>query len=374
MAGFYVHIPFCRDACTYCDFHFSVSVGHLKPMLQAIAREIHLRRNFLEGEMIRTVYFGGGTPSIMNSGEIENILHKIYRDFLVDPEAEISLEANPEDLNPDYLLSLGKIGINRLSIGIQSFDDDFLTLMNRRHDSKQAKDCLIHARKAGFENLNLDLIYGLPGMSNKKWRETLLEALSFHPAHLSAYHLSYEPGSVLDYRRRKGKVIPVKEARSLEHFGTLVDLMETHGYEHYEISNFALPGYTSKHNSAYWKGVHYLGVGPSAHSYDGGTRRWNPPRNSSYIRGIMDGEEIGEQEILDENIRFREYIMTSLRTAWGIDTEYIREEWGEDLHRRVLQRAKPFIDGKKIREEGKKLVLTREGMFICDHIVGKLFL
>ncbi len=374
MAGLYVHIPFCRDACIYCDFHFSISLGHLKPMLRAIVKELHDQRDFLSGENMRTIYFGGGTPSVVAPEEIVKIIRAVRRDYIVDPQAEVSFEANPEDLNPGYLSLLRKTGINRLSIGIQSFDDGYLKFMNRRHDSAQAKACLRNARRAGFDNLNLDLIYGLPGMSGKKWRETLLEAFSFRPSHLAAYHLSYEPGSVLDYRKRKGRVIPVDENRSLEQFRILMELSDKHGYQHYEISNFALPGYVSRHNSAYWKGEKYLGVGPSAHSYNGRKRRWNLSRNSSYIKGIMEGREVSEEEILDDKTRYREYLMTSLRTIWGVDMGYLKKEWGEPVYRQVLRQAKPFIEAKKIRKSGQTLTLTREGMFICDHITEKLFL
>jgi oxygen-independent coproporphyrinogen-3 oxidase len=374
MAGLYIHIPFCRNACTYCDFHFSVSLGHLPPMLKAIEKEIQLRQHFLEGETIRTIYFGGGTPSLLEPARVTSLLKAIRENYAVDEKAEITLEANPDDLNPEYLSALRQIGINRLSIGIQSFDDRFLKLMNRRHTSAQAGACLDYARKAGFDNLNLDLIYGLPGLSIKKWGDTLDVALSYRPAHLAAYHLSYEPGSVLDYRRRKGKIKPVDENRSLEHFRILLDRMEDRGYQHYEISNFALPGFLSRHNSAYWKSEKYLGIGPSAHSYNGRARQWNMAKNSSYIRGIMAGEEVGEQEVLNEKTRLNEYLMTSLRTMWGTDTEYIGREWGKDSRRQVLDQAKPFIQGNRIINKGNILVLSREGMFIADHIISKLFL
>jgi oxygen-independent coproporphyrinogen-3 oxidase len=374
MAGLYIHIPFCRDACTYCDFHFSVSLGHIPSMLKAIEKEIQLRKHFLEGETVRTIYFGGGTPSLLEPVQVTRLLDAIRNDYPVDENAEITLEANPDDLYPDYLSALRQTGVNRLSIGIQSFDDDYLKFMNRRHSAAQARACLDYARPAGFNNLNLDLIYGLPGLSSKKWRDTLDIALSYRPAHLASYHLSYEPGSVLDYRRRKGKVLPVDENRSLEHFRILLEQMENQGYQHYEISNFALPGFLSRHNSAYWKGEKYLGVGPSAHSYNGRIRHWNMARNSSYIREIMAGEDAGEQEFLDEKTRLNEYLMTSLRTMWGTDTKHIEREWGTDYLRLVLDQAKPFIRGNRIIKNGDKLVLSREGMFIADHIIGKLFL
>ena len=374
MAGLYVHIPFCRDACTYCDFHFSISLGQLRPMLRAIEKEIRVRRNYLEGEALHTVYFGGGTPSLVEPGLIAGILTVIRENYELDAEAEISLEANPDDLKEDALSALRRTGINRLSIGIQSFDDRFLNLMNRRHDSAQAKACLQLARKAGFDNLNLDLIYGLPGMNLEKWRDTINTALAFRPEHLAAYHLSYEPGTVLDYRTRKGRVTPVDEEMSLAQFRALLEITENQGYQHYEISNFALPGRISRHNSAYWKGEKYLGVGPSAHSYNRKSRYWNHAKNSSYIREVMAGRSVGEEELLDEKTRLNEYLMTAMRTMWGADMTYLKLEWGEERFRKILELAEPFIRGGQMVRNENRLVLSREGMFIADYIIGGLFL
>jgi oxygen-independent coproporphyrinogen-3 oxidase len=374
MAGLYVHIPFCRDACVYCDFHFSISLGQLRPMLKAIETEVRARSNYLEGETLHTVYFGGGTPSLVNPDAIARLITVIRENYELDANAEISLEANPDDLNGNYLSALRQVGINRLSIGIQSFDDHTLKFMNRRHDSAQAKACLQLARTAGFDNLNLDLIYGLPGQDVEKWRDTINTALSFRPEHLAAYHLSYEPGTVLEYRTRKGKITPVDEEISLAHFRVLLETMENHGYQHYEISNFALPGRISQHNSAYWTGEKYLGVGPSAHSYNRKSRYWNLAKNSSYIREIMAGRSAGEEEILDEKTRLNEYLMTSLRTKRGVDMEYLQREWGEKIYRQILKLAEPFIQGKRLIVEDNRLVLSLEGMFIADYIIGGLFL
>ena len=374
MAGLYIHIPFCRDACIYCDFHFSISLGQLNPMLKAIEKEIQKEHNFLEGEELQTVYFGGGTPSIMNPGQIRQLLDSILENYVLGKGAEITLEANPDDLNPAYLSSIRQTGINRLSIGIQSFQDAYLEFMNRKHDSAQSKASLEYALGAGFDNLNIDLIYGLPGMSNEKWADTLNTALSYRPSHISAYHLSYEPGTVLDYRRRKGEILPADENLSMDHFRILLEQMEDQGYQHYEISNFALPGYISRHNSAYWKGENYLGIGPSAHSYNGRIRRWNMAMNSSYIRGIMEGRVVFEEEIIDEKTRFHEYLMTSFRTMWGSDLEYIRQQWGSGYSGHVLRQAAAYIKEGKIHKDGEKLILTREGMFIADHITRDMFL
>jgi len=374
MAGLYIHIPFCRDACTYCDFHFSISLKHFGPMLDAIEKEIKQEKEFLEGEELATIYLGGGTPSMLKPKELDRLFNTIKGNFSVNQEAEITLEANPDDLTPGYLTSLRQIGINRLSIGIQSFFDEDLEMMNRRHKSHQSKSCLEQAHKAGFNNINMDLIYGLPGMSNKKWKKNLDTAMNFEPAHVSAYHLGYESGTVLDYRRRKGKVQQVDEDISIEHFKILVECMEKNGYLHYEISNFALPGLISRHNTGYWKGKKYLGVGPSAHSFNGRTRRWNMSKNSSYMKGMDKGTDVYEEEILDNKTRLHDYLVTSLRTMWGTDMDYIRKEWGIEYHEHIYNHSAPYIKRGKIRDANGKLFLTRDGMLIADHIIQEIFI
>ncbi len=343
-------------------------------MLDAIGKEIAMEKEYLEGEELKIIYFGGGTPSVLEAGELKNLLGVIFNNYNVSGEAEITLEANPDDLSPEYLSSLLEIGINRLSIGIQSFDDDDLILMNRRHNSSQSRKCIENARKAGFENLSIDLIYGMPGMNKKKWSNILDTAIHYNPSHIAAYHLTYEQGTVLEYRKRKQTVIPIMEIHSTEQFSVLTDKMEKSGYQHYEISNFALPGRLSKHNSAYWKGEKYLGVGPSAHSYNGISRRWNLPRNTSYIKEIGRGGRIFEEEILGEREHFHDYLMTSLRTMWGLDMEFVRKSWGEKYYKHLLKQSDPFIKTKKIRKRENKLILTSKGMFIADHIIRELFI
>jgi oxygen-independent coproporphyrinogen-3 oxidase len=343
-------------------------------MLKALEKEIISEKQFIKGETLATIYMGGGTPSLLTLLQVERLLSVIRKNYEVDKNAEITLEANPDDISREYLNGLLQIGINRLSMGIQSFHDEDLAFMNRLHDSSQSKLSIEMALDAGFDNLSLDLIYGLPGMGNDRWDENLKTALSFRLPHIAAYHLSYETGTVLEYRRKKKKVIPVDENRSLEHFYILTDRMETHGYEHYEISNFALPGGISKHNSAYWKGEKYLGVGPSAHSYNGQVRRWNMSKNSSYIRGIMKGYNVYDEEYLDNVNRLHDYLMTSLRTMWGADLKYIKTEWGTEYFNHVMKKAGPFIRSGKILNVEGKFILTREGMFIADHIIGELFL
>jgi len=343
-------------------------------MLEAIEKEIITEKNFIEGEIITTIYLGGGTPSVLDTGEINSLLDTIRRNYTVDTKAEITLEANPDDINPGYLAGLKDHGVNRLSIGIQSFNDEDLKLMNRRHDSRQAKASLEISVNAGFDNLSLDLIYGIPGMNNEMWKKNIEMALSFNTPHLAAYHLTYEQGTVMDFQRRKKTIKPVDENRSFDHFVLLKEKMKSRGYEHYEISNFALPGKISRHNSAYWKGEKYLGVGPSAHSYNGKTRRWNISKNSSYIRGINNKEKIYDEEVLNTESRMHDYLMTSLRTMWGADLIYLEKEWGGEYYNHVLHKVAPFIQSGKVLNIENKLILTKEKMFIADHIIAELFL
>jgi oxygen-independent coproporphyrinogen-3 oxidase len=374
MAGLYIHIPFCREACIYCDFHFSISLGQLDSMLEAIRKELQDRRDFLEGEELQTIYMGGGTPSVVSPAGISLLMDTIRENYTVSKQIEITLEGNPDDLDLEYLSSLRQTGVNRLSIGIQSFYDEYLKFMNRRHDAIKAKTCLEEAYNAGFDNLSIDLIYGLPGMTGATWNETLLTALAYQPPHIAAYHLTYEPGTVLNYLRQKGKISPVDENGSIDQFTILVEQMSENGYQHYEISNFALPGYMSKHNSAYWKGAKYLGIGPSAHSYNGTVRRWNISGNSSYIRRIFKGNKTYEEEIINDRSRFHEYLLTSLRTMWGTDTEHIKNTWGQDYHEHVLRKSSRFIKEGKIKQVDNRLILSDEGKFLADYIIRELFL
>jgi putative oxygen-independent coproporphyrinogen III oxidase len=374
MAGLYIHIPFCRDACSYCDFHFSISLGQLEPMLQAIEMEIRQEKNYLKEEELKTIYLGGGTPSVLSARQFTRLFSAIKKNYTISGEAEITMEANPDDLTPDYLSFLREAGVNRLSIGIQSFHDDDLRLMKRRHDSKQSRECLENAYNAGFDNLNMDLIYGAPEMSNENWTKNLDITIQYKPAHLAAYHLTYEPGTVMDYRLKKNRIQPADENRSFDHYTILTEKMDLGGYQHYEISNFARPGRISKHNSGYWKGEKYLGVGPSAHSYNGRNRRWNISKNASYIKGTLKGLPVYEEESLQEKDRYHDYILTSLRTVWGLDLKYLEKEWGKEYCEHIMLRSAPYIKSGKISSIDDKLILSREGMFIADHIMKDLFI
>jgi oxygen-independent coproporphyrinogen-3 oxidase len=374
MAGLYIHIPFCRNACHYCDFHFSISLGQLSLMMKAIQKEICSRKKFLGGEPIDTIYLGGGTPSLLSSDQLNSLFHMIRDNYDIRSDPEITLEGNPEDLEPQYLEDLLKIGINRLSIGIQSFHDGDLELMNRRHGKDQSHYCLELIVKSGFKNINIDLIYGVPGLTTEKWVENLDIVSDFAPAHIAAYHLTYEAGTVLDYRRLQSRFDIQGEQKSLEQYRLLVKKLEDKGYEHYEISNFAQPGYISRHNSAYWRGKKYLGVGPSAHSFNGRIRRWNISKNASYIKFVNQGSVYHEQEELDRDSRFHDYLVTSLRTTWGADLEYIHREYGQAYAGHCLQQAKPFLQSGRLILDDSKLVLSEDGMFIADHIISALFL
>ncbi len=374
MAGLYIHIPFCREACHYCDFHFSIHIGQLNAMMNAIEKEIVLRKDFLQGEVLDTIYLGGGTPSVLSASHLQSLLKVIKEHYEISRDPEITLEGNPEDLVPQYLGDLIRVGINRLSVGIQSFHEEDLKFMNRRHGKKQSHHCLELAQKAGFENLSMDLIYGLPGLTTKKWEENLEIATGFLPAHISAYHLTYEKGTVLDYKRVKGRFIALDEQSSRDQYARLIDKLQHKGYVHYEISNFALPGFISRHNSAYWRGKKYLGVGPSAHSFNGEIRCWNIAKNASYIRFVHENVVHYEMEELGTTSRFHDYLMTSLRTMWGADLEYILLEFGPLYKMHCLKQAKPYLQSGRMMKDGDKLILSEEGMFIADHIIESLFL
>lgn len=373
MAGLYIHIPFCRNACHYCDFHFSISLSKLSPLMHAIQKEISSRSEFLGGEPLDTIYLGGGTPSLLSADQLESLFRTIRENYEITTDAEITMEANPEDIKPQYLDDLIKIGINRLSIGIQSFHDDDLKFMNRKHGKNKSHNCLEIARKAGFKNLNIDLIYGIPGLTLEKWAENLDISVNFLPAHIAAYHITYENGTVMDYRRKKSKFKITNEQKSMQQYKLMLEKLENSGYEHYEISNFAQPGFISRHNSAYWRGHKYLGAGPSAHSYNGKARRWNISKNASYINFVNQGSIYHEQEELDINSRFHDYLVTSLRTIWGADLEYILKQFGQTYTGHCLQQATPFLQSGRMIKDGSKLILSKDGMFIADHIISAMF-
>ncbi|MBT5403417.1 MAG: radical SAM family heme chaperone HemW, partial [Crocinitomicaceae bacterium] len=324
MSGVYLHIPFCKKACHYCDFHFSTSVQTKDTMIKSMVKEIDLRYNFTDSP-IETIYFGGGTPSILSSYDINTLLNKILETFHVVNEPEITFEANPDDLTLEKLKELKKAGINRLSIGIQSFHDDDLLLMNRAHSSQQASKCIKLAQQEGFNNISIDLIYGLPGLSSDNWLANIQNAIDLNVQHISAYCLTIEKKTVFYNWHESNKIILPDDQQTLDQFVALTDLLVSNGFEHYEISNFGKRGYYSKHNSNYWLQEKYLGIGPSAHSFNGQSRMWNVRNNNQYIKAIAEEKSFHEQETLTPRDQFNEYILTRLRTKWGINKAELKD-------------------------------------------------
>lgn len=372
MQGIYIHIPFCRKVCYYCDFHFTVSLKQKDTAFQAILKEIDLRKDYLQDKHIETIYFGGGTPSVLDHQEAGAIIDKINQHFTVSSNAEITFETNPDDLSPDYLSNLQKLGINRLSIGIQSFHDDDLLWMNRRHNGKEAENVVKLAQDIGFTNINVDLIYGLPALTPGKWQYNIDKFFELKVPHLSAYHLSIEPQTVFGHYKRKGKLIEIEEEQSVQHYRMLTNAMKDHGYEHYEISNFCMPGQYSQHNTNYWKYGKYLGIGPAAHSYDGENRQWNN-KLVGYLKAMDEGLPFYEVEELSAPERYNDFLLTGLRTAWGISFSEVEKRLGTDYLSYLLKSLNPYKGTSYIKEEGDTLKLTEEGMFVSDSIISELF-
>lgn len=374
MAGIYIHIPFCRQACHYCDFHFSTNTDIRGELVQAIATEITLQSNYLSGDLIDTIYFGGGTPSVLSEQEIGLIMSRITQHHSVSPDAEITLEANPDDLSPGQLHKLKSLGINRVSIGIQSFDDQLLAWLNRSHNGEAAVRSVMEAQQAGFSNISIDLIYAIPRLSASAWEDTIARAIALNTPHLSAYTLTIEDKTTFGNWLKKGRLTPVDEATSAIQMEQLVSTLEAHGLRQYEISNFAKPGYESRHNSNYWKGEKYLGVGPSAHSYDKTSRQHNISNNHLYVRAIREGRIPAELETLRKEEQVNEYILTSLRTDAGCDLTMLRESFSYDLKEHHAQYLSRLANQNLIRIEHNRLILTQSGRLLADQISSDLFL
>jgi oxygen-independent coproporphyrinogen III oxidase len=374
VAGVYFHIPFCRQACRYCDFHFAVSLKYREEIVEAELREMYSRRDEMAGKVIESIYFGGGTPSVLSISELSIFLEGVYRSFEISKKPEITLEANPDDLNPAYLKSLKELGINRLSIGIQSFREEDLRLMRRSHNSRQSLEAIKESQDAGFENISIDLIYGIPGLAIKSWEKNLDLAISTGVPHLSAYHLTFEAGTVFDHWRKKGRIIPLGEEESLAQFRLLREVMEKEEYIHYEISNFSKEGFYSIHNSNYWKQVNYSGFGPSAHSYDGKTRRWNISSNSGYVDSVLNNRsDYYDIEELSLKDLYNEYILTSLRAIWGIDMVVIGALFGEHYVKQTEEVAEKYFTSEDLVRDGGKIKLTGKGIFLSDYIISDFF-
>jgi len=373
MSGLYIHIPFCKQKCHYCDFHFSVSLRNKKEVLAGIKKELLLRKDVLK-DPLETIYFGGGTPSILTSDEIAEILDFIRQNYTLTNTLELTIEANPDDLSKAYLKALKKQGFNRLSIGIQSFFDEDLIFMNRAHTRKEALQTIKTAQEVGFDNITIDLIYGIPGLTNKRWKENIATFLALGIPHLSSYALTVEPNTALDHFIKTKKYPPVEEDLAKQHFDILVATLGANNFLHYELSNFAKAGFLSKHNSAYWQGKSYLGIGPSAHSYYEGTRSWNVSNNGRYSRALQAGRLPLKTEVLTLSNQYNEYIMTGLRTIWGVNLSKVERDFGLDYLQFLQTKIKRHISIKnlKITSDGK-LVVTPKAFFLIDGIIADLF-
>ena len=380
MSGIYIHIPFCKQACHYCDFHFSTSMKKKDEMVLALAKEIQLRKNEFANEVVETIYFGGGTPSVLENSQLQLLIDTVYENYKVSENPEITLEANPDDLT-DLSVRAGsrtifenyrEIGINRLSIGIQSFYEEDLKMMNRAHNSAEAIKCLQEAIKY-FDNISLDLIYGIPGMNDEMWKQNIETALSFGIPHISSYALTVEPKTALKKLIDTGKIAEPQDEVASNHFMILVDTLQKNGFIHYELSNFGKENYFSKNNSAYWLGKKYIGIGPSAHSYDGEKRGWNVANNSLYLKSIQDDILPIETEILSKSDRYNEYIMTGLRTIWGVSLERIENEFGSEYLDYLNKQAQKFLNDELVYISDNILRPTAKGKFLTDGIASDLF-
>ncbi|MCC8425147.1 radical SAM family heme chaperone HemW [Mucilaginibacter sp. UR6-11] len=372
MAGIYLHIPFCKQACHYCDFHFSTSLKYKDELLQSLIKEIQLQSNYLLNETIETIYFGGGTPSLLTADEINLLLDTITGLHTVAAGAEVTLEANPDDLDKAKLQALRQTPVNRFSIGLQSFFDDDLQWMNRVHRAGEAEASVKRAQDSGFENITVDLIYGYPLLTEQKWKYNLDKVFALDVPHVSAYSMTVEPQTALASFIRNKKQPAMNEQQSAAQFNLLMDEMAAKGFEHYEISNFCKPGHYSRHNANYWRGIKYLGIGPSAHSYNGEARQWNIANNAGYIQSIQANTLPAETEILTETNRLNEYIMTSLRTVWGLDTDKLNTIAAGSAGA-LLKETVPFLEKEWIAKKDNMIYLTQTGKLYADHIAAGLF-
>ena len=372
MSGIYIHIPFCKQACHYCDFHFSTSLKKKDDLLNALVKELELRKDEFKNQTVETIYFGGGTPSLLTKDEIELIINSVYKNYKVVENPEITLEANPDDLSKEQVSSLANTEINRLSIGIQSFFEDDLKLMNRAHNTKEAKQCLDEATKH-FQNISVDLIYGIPGLSNERWIENIETVLSYNIPHISSYALTVEPKTALETFIKKGVIKNVDDDLAQEQFHILIEKLEAAGFVHYELSNFGKPEYFSKNNSAYWLGKPYLGIGPSAHSFNGNERGWNVRNNSKYIKSLEQNIVPIETETLSITDKYNEYVMTGLRTVWGVSLEKVEQDFGQQYKNYLLEHSQKHINEHLLYLDNNKLLVTKKGKFLSDGIASDLF-
>lgn len=372
MSGIYIHIPFCKQACHYCDFHFSTSLKMKDDLVWALVKELELRKDEFKNHTVETLYFGGGTPSLLSNDQIGSLIASVYKNYKVSKNPEITLEANPDDLTAIRIMELSKTPINRLSIGIQSFFEDDLKLMNRAHSVIEAKQCLEEAVKY-FDNISLDLIYGIPGLTNYGWIENIEMALSYNIPHISSYALTVEPKTALDSFIKKGIIQNVDDDLAQQQFHILIEKLEAHGFVQYELSNFGKTNYFSRNNSAYWQGKSYLGIGPSAHSYNGIERGWNIRNNIKYIKALQENVVPIETETLSETDKYNEYIMTGLRTIWGVSIEKVERDFGKQYKNYLLEQATIHLKNDLLYLNDDKLIVTKKGKFLSDGIASDLF-
>lgn len=372
MAGLYIHIPFCKQRCTYCDFHTIIAPKQMPELVQSLIQEMHLRKDYLKNESLETIYFGGGTPSLLTPTMFKQIFSTIYELFTVAENAEITFEANPDDITPVYLKDISTLPFNRISMGIQSFDDVDLKAINRRHTAKQAFEAVKTAQNSGFNNLSIDLIYGLPNQTLASWQKQIKQAFTLDVQHISVYGLTFEKGTKLWRQRENAELEAVDDDVMNEMYDLLLKTMEANGFEAYEISNFAKPGFHSRHNSAYWKLNPYLGIGPSAHSYDGDSRQWNVASNTKYIRAIKDNKEYFEKEILTANDNYNDYVMISLRTREGADLNFIEKNYGVSYLKYCLQNADKHIFNKLLIVDGDFLKFSKNGIQLSNLVISDL--
>ncbi|MBX2924438.1 MAG: radical SAM family heme chaperone HemW [Chitinophagaceae bacterium] len=373
MAGIYIHIPFCRQACSYCNFHFSTSVRLKNDLIGALLKEIELTLPFESNEIIETVYLGGGTPSLLEAIELDSLFSVLQSKYTIAPGAEITLESNPDDISPSQLHTWKRTGINRLSIGIQSFFEEDLIWMNRAHTAKQALDCIPMAQDAGFNNISIDLIYGTPTLPDERWQWNVEKVIDLGVPHISCYALTVEPKTALQQFIHKHKMQDIDQEQQARQFLQLINWLNNAGYEHYEISNFSLAGKRSRHNTSYWKGKPYYGFGPSAHSFNGtNTRSWNIANNALYIKSVNEGLVPAEKEILTATQQLNEYIMTSLRTMEGINISTIEKKYGQIKSEQLLKTAGPFLNDRIVIEDNH-LKLTNQGKLFADGLAATLF-
>lgn len=374
MSGIYIHIPFCKQACHYCDFHFSTSLKLKSNLVEAILTEIDLRLPYLKNKNIETIYFGGGTPSLLSEKELFLILEKLYKTYNVSSHAEITLEANPDDLNIDKLKELKRLEINRLSIGLQSFNDEELIWMNRAHTAAESEASVKRSQDKGFENISIDLIYGSKFSNLTNWKKTLDKTIALDVKHISSYNLTIEDKTKLGYDFKVKKEMAIDDEKSSELFLEMIDRLEKNKFIHYEISNFGKENWFSNHNSNYWKGIEYIGFGPSAHSFDGVSRQWNISNNSLYIKNVNDtNESYFEKELLSEVDQFNEYILTSLRTIWGIDAEVLKNKFSSEIIHSFNRNINTYISKGMVTFTNNQYVLTSNGKLFADRIASELF-